>query len=60
MKYYNGRGHFGISFSVIINQSQYLLEDLATKKNKDVINLKKEISIKLIKSNLKKNLSRSN
>ncbi len=54
LEYYNGRGHFGYSFSFISNLSDSLLSDLALQKNTTVINLKKEISIKLIKKNLKK------
>ncbi len=54
LEHYDGRGHFGSSFQVIINLSDLLLYDLAVKKNTTVINLKKEISIKLIKKNYKK------
>ena len=54
MEYYNGRGHFGSSFPVLMNLSNFLLYDLAIQKNTTVINLKKEISIKLIKKNYKK------
>jgi hypothetical protein len=56
IEYYNGRGHFGISYSVIIDKSNLLLKDLAIQKKTKVINLKKEISIKLIKANFKKYL----
>ena len=55
--HYNGRGHFGFSFPIIMNQSDSLLEDLAIKKDTTVANLKKEISIKLIKTNFKKYLN---
>ena len=51
---YNGRGHFGFSSTVILHQSNFLLEKLAIKKNTTTANLKKEISIKLIKKNFKK------
>jgi len=54
LEHYNGRGHFGSSFPVIVNLSKFLLNDLAMQKNTTVSNLKKEISIKLIKKNLKK------
>ena len=54
LEHYNGRGHFGSSFPVIMNLSNFLLNDLAMQKNTTVINLKKEITIKLIKKNLKK------
>ena len=54
LKHYNGRGHFGFSFPIILSQSHFLLKDLAIKKNITVTNLKKEISIKLIKKNFKK------
>lgn len=54
LKHYNGRGHFGYSFPIILNQSNFLLKDLAIKKNITSTNLKKEISIKLIKKNFKK------
>lgn len=56
IEHYNGRGHFGISYSVIIDKSNLLLKDLAIQKKTKVINLKKEISIKLIKANFKKYL----
>ena len=56
VEYYNGRGHFGISFKIIISESELLLKDLAIQKKTTVNGLKKEISIKLIKSNFKKYL----
>ncbi len=56
IEYYNGRGHFGISYAIIIDKSNLLLKDLAIQKKTKVINLKKEISIKLIKANFKKYL----
>ena len=49
VEYYNGRGHFGISFKIIISESELLLKDLAIQKKTTVNGLKKEISIKLIK-----------
>jgi hypothetical protein len=57
IEYYNGRGHFGISYAIIIDKSNLLLKDLAIQKKTKVINLKKEISIKLIKANFKKYLT---
>lgn len=54
LEYYDGRGHFGSSYQEIINLSDLLLYDLAVQKNTKVIDLKKEISIKLIKKNYKK------
>ena len=54
LKYYNGRGHFGISLSKIKNYSKPLLKNLADQNDISVINLKKEISIKLIKANFRK------
>jgi len=54
VKYYNGRGHFGLSLGHIKNYSKSLLKDLASQENTDVISLKKEISIKLIKANFGK------
>jgi len=54
LKYYNGRGHFGLSFKVIRDYSAPLLKNLAKQENTDIISLKKEISIKLIKANFNK------
>ena len=54
MKYYNGRGHFGSSFQILKDLSNFFLYDLAIKKNTTVIDLKKEIAIKLIKKNYKR------
>jgi hypothetical protein len=54
LEHYDGRGHFGSNFQVIINLSDLLLYDLAVQKNTTVVKLKKEISIKLIKKNFKK------
>lgn len=54
MKHYNNRGHYSSSFKEIRLYSENLLINLATKKNTSTKNLKKEISIKLIKLNYKK------
>ncbi len=51
MKYYNGRGHFGSSFSIIRDTSTKFLVDLAIQENTSVIKIKREITIKLIKKN---------
>ena len=56
VEYYNGRGHFGISFKIIISESELLLKDLAIQKKTTVNVLKKEILIKLLKLNFKKYL----
>ncbi len=53
MKYYNGRGHFGLSLKDIRNYSKPLLENISNKEN-DVSNIKRNISIKLIKQNFGK------
>ena len=53
IKYYNNRGHFSYSLKEIRYYSDILLKDLAQKENTSIINLKKEISIKLIKTNFK-------
>jgi hypothetical protein len=54
MKHYNGRGHFGLSLGHIKNYSKSLLKDLANQQNTEVISIKKNISIKLIKANFEK------
>jgi hypothetical protein len=54
MKHYNNRGHYSSSLKEIRLYSENLLINLATKKNTSIKNLKKEISIKLIKLNYKK------
>ena len=54
IKHYNGRGHFGLSLTIIKDRSNFLLKDLAIQKNATIASLKKEISIKLIKVNSKK------
>lgn len=56
VKYYNGRGHFGLSFKEISSYSKNILEDLAISENTNVVNLKKQISMKLIKANFGKYL----
>ena len=56
VEYYNGRGHFGVSFNIIIGIADLPLKALAIQKKTTVISLKKEITIKLIKSNFKKYL----
>ena len=53
IKYYDNRGHFSSSLKEIRYYSDTLLEDLAFKENTTIINLKKEISIKLIAANYK-------
>jgi hypothetical protein len=54
VSHYDGRGHFGLSLSKIKIYSYPLLKDLAIKENTSVINLKKNISFKLIKKNFRK------
>lgn len=54
IKYYNGRGHFGESFSIIVNVSKNYLENLSYKKNISIKKIKKNIAFKLIKINFKK------
>ena len=49
--YYDGRGHFASSFGKIRDYSKPHLVDLAIQENTTVINLKKKITIKLIKEN---------
>lgn len=53
-EYNNGRGHYATSLDHIKRFSQPLLENLANEVDSSVINLKKEISIKLIKANFQK------
>lgn len=53
IQYYDNRGHFGSSLKKIRYYSDTLLEDLALQENTTIINLKKEISIKLITANYK-------
>ena len=54
IKYYNNRGHYSLSLKEIRNYSDILLKDLALKENTTVINLKKQISIKIIMANFGK------
>jgi hypothetical protein len=54
IKYYDNRGHFGLSLKTIRDHSDIILEDLAQKENTTIINLKKQISIKLIAANFEK------
>jgi hypothetical protein len=54
VKYYNGRGHFGLSLNQISDTSQILLENLAKEQKTDIKSLKKNISIKLIVKNFGK------
>ena len=54
IKYYNNRGHFSLSLKTIRDHSDIVLEDLAQKENTTIINLKKQISIKLIAANFEK------
>jgi hypothetical protein len=56
VKYYDGRGHFGLSFAIIRDNATPKLMDLATQENTSVMALKKEISIKIISSNFQKYL----
>ena len=53
IKYYDNRGHYSSSLKEIRNYSDTLLEELAFQNKTQIINLKKEISIKLIKANFK-------
>jgi hypothetical protein len=54
LKHYNGRGHFGFSFAIIMSQSNLLFKDLAIQNNTTMAKIKKDVSIKLIKKNFKK------
>ena len=51
VKHYDGRGHFGLSLKEISDYSSTPLENFAVEKKTSVKNLKKEISLKLIKKN---------
>ena len=53
LEHYDGRGHYGYSFPIILIESHSLLKDLGIQKNTSRAKLKKEISIKLIKANFK-------
>lgn len=56
IEYYDGRGHFGLSFSAIRDYSHFKLIDLATQENTSVIELKEKISKTLISENFGKYL----
>ncbi len=56
-KYYDGRGHFGVSFATIRDYSHSPLIDLANEENTTVRELKKQISVKLISANFGKYLN---
>ena len=51
LEYYDGRGHYGLSFAIIKNHSNFLLKDLALQEKISLIDLKKKISIILISKN---------
>ena len=53
VKYYDGRGHFGLSYAKIKDNAILPLEELATKENTTVIALKNEIAKTLIIKNYK-------
>lgn len=53
INYYNGRGHFGLSFKEIRDYSRDMLINLSVEENIPVIKLKKKISHKLILVNYK-------
>lgn len=50
-KYYDGRGHYALSFDIIRETSTEFLVNLASEENLSVIEIKKEISIKLLREN---------
>lgn len=54
VEYYDGRGHYGLSFNNIRNYSDNLIENLANQENTTVIDIQKKISTKLIRANFKK------
>ena len=54
LKYYDGRGHYGLSLRKINYLSHYHINILSRHENTTMISLKKEISIKLIKANFGK------
>ena len=54
IKYYDNRGHYSLSLKKIRDYSNILLKDLALKENTTEINLKKQISIKIITANFGK------
>ena len=51
-KYYNGRGHFGLSYAVIRDVTKDKLYYIKDQENNLYMNIKKEISIKIISANL--------
>ena len=54
IKYYNHRGHYALSLKEIRDYSDVLLHELAFEEKTTIIQLKKEISLKLIASNFEK------
>ena len=56
VKYYDGRGHFAISFASIRDYSESQLINLAAEEKTTVYNLKKKISLTLITANFQKYL----
>lgn len=54
VKYYDGRGHFGLSFAKIRDNATEPLTKLSSEENIPVIELKKKISLVIISSNLEK------
>ena len=54
IKYYNHRGHYALSLKEIRDYSDKLLYELAFEEKTTIIELKKEISLKLIASNFGK------
>lgn len=55
-EYYNGRGHFGLSFAMIRDYSNLSLNELALNINVSIYDLKKEISLTLLSKNFFKYL----
>ena len=55
-EYYNGRGHFGLSFAMIRDYSNLSLNELALNLNVSIYDLKKEISLTLLSKNFFKYL----
>lgn len=55
-EYYNGRGHFGLSFATIRDYSNLSLNELALNINVSIYDLKKEISLTLLSKNFFKYL----
>ena len=54
VEYYDGRGHYGLSFNNIRNYADDLIEILADQENTTVVDIQKKISVKLIIVNFKK------